>query len=422
MKTKIICILVMTLLITTAMSAMGMTSQKSANEELISHQSSSARAPYVPIEFEKMTKPSVVGGTPFYGYICYDPLGTLTLGPCSFMPTTPGTLNLLAPSTSTDFLSGGTWANGVWYGCEYSSGAGNPYIWTINHNTGIMTLIGSYDTGGTGLCLHGLAYDPTANKLYGCSDTDLYAISMTTGASSLVGPFGIGGEIMIGIAFDGSGNLYGVDIVSDSLYAINPVSGSAGLVGSLGISLNFAQDMAFDWDTGILYLSAFTNVPFEGALYTCNTGTGATTKIGSFENTAEITCFAIPVNNPPNPPQISGPPSGKKNTVLSYMFTSADPDGDQVSYYVDWGDGTPPVWSPFIASGSPFPDSHSWSDDGTYVISAKAKDTSGDESTTTTFTITIPRNKVIKNPFLNFLQSHPNLFPILQKLFQQLGL
>jgi len=30
-----------------------------------------------------------------------------------------------------------------------------------------------------------------------------------------------------------------------------------------------------------------------------------------------------------------------------------------------------------------------------------------------------PRNKAINNPFLNWLQSHPNLFPLLQKLIQQ---
>jgi len=33
-----------------------------------------------------------------------------------------------------------------------------------------------------------------------------------------------------------------------------------------------------------------------------------------------------------------------------------------------------------------------------------------------------PRSKTINNPFLQFLQSHPNLFPILQKLIQGFGL
>ena len=37
-------------------------------------------------------------------------------------------------------------------------------------------------------------------------------------------------------------------------------------------------------------------------------------------------------------------------------------------------------------------------------------------------TLTTPRNRAINTPFLNFLQNHPNLFPILQLLLQRLGL
>jgi len=33
-----------------------------------------------------------------------------------------------------------------------------------------------------------------------------------------------------------------------------------------------------------------------------------------------------------------------------------------------------------------------------------------------------PRSKAITNPLLQFLQSHPSLFPLLQKLIQNLGL
>jgi hypothetical protein len=36
--------------------------------------------------------------------------------------------------------------------------------------------------------------------------------------------------------------------------------------------------------------------------------------------------------------------------------------------------------------------------------------------------MTTPRNKAIQNPFLNFLQSYPNLFSLLQMLLQRLGL
>ena len=44
-------------------------------------------------------------------------------------------------------------------------------------------------------------------------------------------------------------------------------------------------------------------------------------------------------NNPPEKPKIDGKTSGKVGNSYSYVFTSIDPDGDQVSYFIDWGDG-----------------------------------------------------------------------------------
>ncbi|MFX0202258.1 MAG: FG-GAP repeat domain-containing protein, partial [Candidatus Hodarchaeota archaeon] len=56
---------------------------------------------------------------------------------------------------------------------------------------------------------------------------------------------------------------------------------------------------------------------------------------------------------PPNPPIIDGPPSGKAGNPYTYTFTSTDPDGDDVSYYIKWGDGEITDWTAFQASGPP---------------------------------------------------------------------
>ena len=235
-------------------------------------------------------------GVPFYGYCAWDPSSQLTQGPVYFNPTTPETIAQIAPTISTEFISGGTWAAGKWYGCEFASGIGDPLIWTIHPVIGTMTQVGSYDPNDTGLSFNGLAYNPINNNMYGCSASDLYTVNTTTGASSWIGNFGITGGMMIAIAFDGSGNLYGIEIITDTLYSINPSNGEATKIGTgLGINLNYAQDMAFDLDTDILYLSAYTTAPIkEGALYTCNKNTGVATKIGTFQGGAEITGFAIP--------------------------------------------------------------------------------------------------------------------------------
>ncbi|MCK5636652.1 MAG: PKD domain-containing protein, partial [Thermoplasmatales archaeon] len=128
-------------------------------------------------------------------------------------------------------------------------------------------------------------------------------------------------------------------------------------------------------------------------------------------------------NEPPNTPTIDGPTSGKAGTSYPYTFTSTDPDGDQVSYYIKWDDGSITDWTAFQASGPPgYSESHKWDEQGTYTIEAKAKDTYGVESDWATLEVTMPRNRAITSPFLNFLQNHPNLFPILRLLLQRLGL
>lgn len=120
------------------------------------------------------------------------------------------------------------------------------------------------------------------------------------------------------------------------------------------------------------------------------------------------------VNKRPNPPTITGQTNGNAGTPYTYTFTSTDPNGDQVSYYVDWGDNTNTGWFGPFASGTPQTKSHTWSTQGTYTIKAKAKDIYGAESDWGTLTVTMPRNRAIISPLLlRFLDS----FPLLERWF-----
>ncbi|MFW6120292.1 MAG: OmpL47-type beta-barrel domain-containing protein [Petrotogales bacterium] len=260
--------------------------------------------------------------TYFYAYNANDPSGTLVEGPVKFEPTVPELITQIAPTTSDDYITGGTWTdkdNGTWYGCEFG-GNGHRNIWIIDNQTGNMTLVGSYYPEA--YSLNGLAYDPSTEVMYGCSSNKLYIIDMTTGASSEVGSFGIQGpEQMVGIAFDTYGTLYGVELRSDSLYQINTSTASVTLIGELGIDINYQQDIAYDFENYILYLAAYTVAPTtETALYTCNTTTGATTKIGTFQGNAELTGFAIPYNVSTPPPDITPP-------VTNHTTIPTSPDG-----------------------------------------------------------------------------------------------
>jgi len=124
------------------------------------------------------------------------------------------------------------------------------------------------------------------------------------------------------------------------------------------------------------------------------------------------------ISNVPTAPTIEGPSSGKPGTEYTYSFMAEDSEGDQVSYYIDWGDATTPVWSSFQASGATYSVSHTWSAQGTYTIQAKAKDTLGAESGWGTLSVTMPRNRAINRPFFNFLQHYPILYQLCQRLLK----
>jgi hypothetical protein len=91
-------------------------------------------------------------------------------------------------------------------------------------------------------------------------------------------------------------------------------------------------------------------------------------------------------------------------------------------YIIDWDDGET-TETECYPSGLEVEECHIYAELGTYIIRVKAKDCLyGLESDWAELKVTMPRNRAIMNrPFLNFLQQHPNLFPILRLLFQRLG-
>ena len=121
-------------------------------------------------------------------------------------------------------------------------------------------------------------------------------------------------------------------------------------------------------------------------------------------------------NSPPNTPTIEGLTSGKVRTSYDYTFTAADPESAIIWYYIDWDDGSNTGWVGLYISGQEIILSHTWNEQGTYTIKAKAKDVYGAESDWGKLSVTMPRNRAMNTPFQWFLQSHPHLFPILRHL------
>ena len=104
----------------------------------------------------------------------------------------------------------------------------------------------------------------------------------------------------------------------------------------------------------------------------------------------------------------------KVGVEYEYTFVTTDPEGDDVLYTIDWGDGIEETIGPY-ESGEEAIASHSWSSAATFTIGAKAEDTYGEESEWNYLEVTMPRGKLTTNPFfMRLLERFPNAFPILR--------
>lgn len=86
-------------------------------------------------------------------------------------------------------------------------------------------------------------------------------------------------------------------------------------------------------------------------------------------------------NQPPYQPTITcGPTAGGPRINLDFSAISPDPEGDQLYYMWDWGDGNFSDWLGSYTFGETITTRYSGIDDGEYEIRVKAKDTGEHES------------------------------------------
>ena len=103
--------------------------------------------------------------------------------------------------------------------------------------------------------------------------------------------------------------------------------------------------------------------------------------ITAFNKMTYMTQITVITNTPPNTPERpTGPANGKPGTSYLYTTSTTDIDGDQVYYKWNWGDGNFSDWLGPFDSGATASATYSWTNQGTYSIIVKAKDTYGDES------------------------------------------
>lgn len=88
----------------------------------------------------------------------------------------------------------------------------------------------------------------------------------------------------------------------------------------------------------------------------------------------------VTINTPPGGPSApSGPSSGRIGIPQTYSVSAIDPDGDQINYTIDWGDGTTLIVGP-MDSGAYAIVKHTWTKAGIYQVKAAATDSIGSTS------------------------------------------
>jgi len=132
--------------------------------------------------------------------------------------------------------------------------------------------------------------------------------------------------------------------------------------------------------------------------------------------------FTTISNSPPNKPITPvGVTHGKINVEYTYTSNTTDPEGDQVYYLWDWGDGNNSGWLGPYNSGVTAGVTHNWTVKGSYSIKVKAKDIHGKESNwSDPLPITMPYIfKPIWQQFFDCLfERFPNAFPLLRQLMR----
>lgn len=97
------------------------------------------------------------------------------------------------------------------------------------------------------------------------------------------------------------------------------------------------------------------------------------------EMDADYSLVVSPVLSGPEQPIITGPSEGDIGIEYEFTFKSADPEGADIYYYIDWGDGTADEWVGPHTSGEEIALLHTWMIGGNLTIKAKAKNTYGIE-------------------------------------------
>lgn len=123
-------------------------------------------------------------------------------------------------------------------------------------------------------------------------------------------------------------------------------------------------------------------------------------------------------NEAPSIPVVNGPITILPEEEQTYTVSSTDPEGGEVYYLIQWGEGVDQGWFGPYGSGDEVTFSNSWLEKGDYEIKFKAKDIHDVESDWGILDVTVHKSTNIDTVFIRIITKLIEVFPSLELIFE----
>jgi len=186
--------------------------------------------------------------------------------------------------------------------------------------------------------------------------------------------------------------------------------GTTWMDGGEGAFIALNPDGTEKWRDSYRWYESSPAIGVDGTIYVAST---------NMESDAYLHAFGELDPNAPEAPSITGEIEGEAGVEYEYIFSSIDPNDDDIFYNVDWGDEEFIDWFGPYSSGEEVVVSHAWSTEGSYTVRARAKDTNNLWGPWGELEVTMPvSQQAYSFPLLQRLfEIFPNMFPILRQIF-----
>lgn len=342
--------------------------------------------------------------------------------------------------------------------CNTMWGISTKSFYEIDMTTGAATLIGAMGNPNLMIALAGDEFGNVWALELDFAGGKLYEIDTSTGAATLLFNTGVStnfGQIMAydyyddiiyWIAFNYATfqlELYAIDIANTSVTFLGIISSDVSIsvlailynwsyqhpiakfnwtpkIPSPGKTILFNASDSYDPDGNItLYEWDWNNNGVYDESYSTPTATHSWPVEGHYLVALRVTDnvgfkgtklkTVIVDNKPPDVPTIDGPTNGRKGIEYEYIFHATEPNGDDVFYYIDWGDKTYSGWIGPYANCTNVTVSHTWNKRGTYRIGCLAKDSNNYQGEWGYLEVSMPKSKNVW-----YYPGWLDMFPLLQ--------